>query len=90
MDAKGALEALGRVLESLSYQKVLQRGFAVVHGPGGLITRAGQVSKGLAVELEFADGRARATGAGGAAAPRGKGRRTPGRSSGGDPQGSLL
>ncbi len=90
LDAKGVLEALGRVLESLSYQKVLERGFAVVHGPGGLITRAGQVSKGLAVELEFADGRARATGAGGSAAPRGKGRRKPGVSSGDDPQGSLL
>ncbi len=89
-EADRVLKTLERVLESLSYRKGLERGFAVVHGPGGLITRAGQVSKGLAVELEFADGRARATGAGGSAAPRGKTRRTPGVSSGDDPQGSLL
>ncbi len=89
-EADRVLKTLERVLESLSYRKGLERGFAVVHGPGGLITRAGQVSKGLAVELEFADGRARATVARGSAAPRGKTRRTPGVSSGDDPQGSLL
>ncbi len=56
------LEALGRVLESTSYRTVLKRGFAVVHGPEGPITRAAGVLSGLALELEFADGRAPATG----------------------------
>ncbi len=56
------LEALGRVLESTSYRTVLKRGFAVVHGPDGPITQAARVLPDLALELEFADGRAPATG----------------------------
>jgi exodeoxyribonuclease VII large subunit len=49
------LEGLNRVLESVSYKKVLQRGYAVVRGPEGAITRAEQVSAGLALDLEFAN-----------------------------------
>ena len=93
LDAKGALEALGRVLESLSYQKVLERGFAVVHGPGGLITRAAQVTPGLALDIEFANQEhAAAVGAGGGATaalkPRKKKPAKPPRDD--EPQGSLL
>jgi exodeoxyribonuclease VII large subunit len=65
-DLEGKLETFGRVLESTSYRTVLRRGFAVVHGPEGLITRAEGVTAGLALELEFADGKARATGEDGA------------------------
>ncbi|MEE8189701.1 MAG: exodeoxyribonuclease VII large subunit [Kiloniellales bacterium] len=94
LDARGALESLARVLESLSYHQVLERGFAVVHGPKGLISRAGQVTPGLALELEFADGRAGATASGptgGAAAMPKPGQKKPAKPPRDDePQGSLL
>jgi exodeoxyribonuclease VII large subunit len=67
-DLAGKLETFGRVLESTSYRTVLRRGFAVVHGVEGPITRAAGVTAGLALELEFADGRAQATGDGGSPA----------------------
>jgi len=51
------LAGLGRVLESLSYKGVLQRGFAVVRADGAVIPRAAGVSAGAALEIEFADGR---------------------------------
>ncbi len=92
-DAGAALKALARVLESVSYENVLKRGFAVVHGPGGLIARAAQVTPGLALDIEFGDGRAAAVGAAaiGAAAPKSKPKRKPAKPPGDDePQGSLL
>ena len=49
---------LGQLLKSLSYAKTLERGFAVVHADGQVVTRAAQVEVGQALELEFADGRA--------------------------------
>ncbi|HSR71577.1 MAG TPA: exodeoxyribonuclease VII large subunit, partial [Kiloniellales bacterium] len=58
------LAALGRVLDSVSYKKVLARGFAVVRGPEGILSRAATVAAGLPLELEFQDGRAKAVGAG--------------------------
>ncbi len=61
-ERRNALEGLGRVLESMSYKKVLQRGYAVVRGPEGAITTPQGVTPGLALELEFAAGRATATG----------------------------
>jgi exodeoxyribonuclease VII large subunit len=76
----------------VSYENVLKRGFAVVHGPEGLISRAAQVAPGLALEIEFNDGRAGAIGAVGAAggaAPMSKKKPSrPPRDDG--PQGSLL
>ncbi|MGH6946844.1 MAG: exodeoxyribonuclease VII large subunit [Kiloniellales bacterium] len=90
--ARNALAACAGLLESLSYHNVLKRGFAVVHGPDGVIQSAQAVTVGLPLALEFADGRAAATGDGGAqkapsvtpkpAASR-KGKRD-------DPQGNLL
>ena len=73
-ERQNALEGLGRVLESMSYKKVLQRGYAVVRGPEGAITDPDAVTPGLALELEFAAGRATATGGAGtgAAAAAGK------------------
>ncbi|GAB4232055.1 MAG: exodeoxyribonuclease VII large subunit [Kiloniellaceae bacterium] len=56
------VDGLNRVLESVSYKKVLQRGYAVVRGPEGAITKPDEVTAGLALELEFASGRAAATG----------------------------
>ena len=68
-DAKEGVSALGRVLESVSYQKVLERGYAVVRGPDGVISRAAEVSPGMAIAIEFADNRT---------APLGANRRGPG------------
>ena len=87
--AVDGIAALGRVLESASYHNTLKRGFAVVHGPQGLITRAKLVTPGLALDLEFADDRVPAVAAGDApaASRRGRRRRGPGKDG---PQGSLF
>jgi exodeoxyribonuclease VII large subunit len=51
------IEALGRVLEGLSYKSALDRGFALVRGEDGTIRRrTGQVVSGEALSLTFADG----------------------------------
>ena len=93
IDRRQALKTLERVLESTSYANVLQRGFAVVRGPEGVIARAAGVTPGLALDIEFGDGHAAAVGTGARPArtrepkPRAK-RAKP--SSGDEPQGSLL
>ncbi len=91
IDCRQALKTLERVLDSSSYQRALKRGFAVVRGPGGLLTRAAQVSSGLALDIEFGDGHAAAVGAGSdaSAAPKPKKKRAK-PPPGDDPQGSLL
>ncbi len=58
-EARRNFEGMGRVLESLSYRKVLERGFAVVHGEEGIVTRAVGLANAGALALEFADGRAK-------------------------------
>jgi len=90
-DAGSALTALARVLESVSYENVLKRGFAVVHGPEGLIARAAQITPGLALDIEFANRQhAPAIGAPGGAATKPR-KHKPARPPGGtEPQGSLL
>lgn len=51
-----------KLLESLSYQNVLERGFALVHErDGGPLTRVAGVQAGQAIQIEFYDGRANAT-----------------------------
>jgi exodeoxyribonuclease VII large subunit len=89
-DAGAALTALARVLESVSYENVLKRGFAVVHGPAGLIARAAQVTPGLALDIEFGDGRAAAVGADGASTPKPRKRKSAKPPADDEPQGSLL
>ena len=85
------LTALGRLLDSVSYRSVLERGFAVVRGPDGVITGAQGVTAGLALEIEFADGRAAAVGAGPPTkAPKRRAAKSTAGGSGDDPQGSLL
>jgi len=76
---------LARLLGSLGYRRTLERGYAVVRGPeGGLLTRAGEVAAGAALEIEFADERVRAVAGGGRPAPKAKG------GSGGGGQQSLF
>src|ERR1700742_3687876 len=51
------LESLTRVLESISYRAVLERGFALVKGPDGTLRRrASQIKPGEHLHLTFADG----------------------------------
>jgi exodeoxyribonuclease VII large subunit len=51
-----------KLLESLSYQNVLERGFALVHErDGGPLPRVAGVQAGQAIQIEFYDGRANAT-----------------------------
>ena len=84
-DLGSRLAAEAKLLESLSYHGVLERGFAVVRAIGaGPITSAAAATPGLAVEIEFRDGRRRATMNGATATSRPKPPRTT------DDQGSLL
>ncbi len=51
------LERLDRLRQTLGYRETLKRGFAVVHGPAGLITRAADAAQTPRFEIEFLDGR---------------------------------
>ena len=76
---------LDQLLSSLSYRSVLARGFALVRdGDGRAIRSAAAMPPGQPVELEFADGKARALAEG--RAPR----RTPRERAGGATQGDLF
>ncbi|MDE2351971.1 MAG: exodeoxyribonuclease VII large subunit [Alphaproteobacteria bacterium] len=56
-----------RLLDSLSYRSVLERGFAVVRGADGAVRRrAGEVAAGEHLTLTFSDGSKAATAEGGA------------------------
>lgn len=55
--AQDALKQQARVLESVSYERVLARGFALVSRPDGALVRSIQaVSEGDRLRLRFADG----------------------------------
>jgi len=100
VDRRDRLDGLGRVLESVSYRKVLARGYAVVRGPEGLIARAAAVTPGLALAIEFADGKvaaqataqstAQATSQTRGGRPPAAGHKAARRPAKDDPQGSLL
>lgn len=74
--ARRALETQARVLDSLSYEGVLKRGFALVTAAdGGLVRAAMSVAGGDVLSLRFADGSVEAIASGGrqkAAAPEAK------------------
>lgn len=62
-ETRRLLGGLSRVLESISYRAVLERGFALVRGPEGTLRRrAAAVRDGEALTLVFADGTAPAVG----------------------------
>lgn len=55
---RSVIVAQDRILQSLSYRNVLQRGFALVRdAEGGPVRQAASVSVGMTLSLEFADGR---------------------------------
>ncbi|MBN8941566.1 MAG: exodeoxyribonuclease VII large subunit [Rhizobiales bacterium] len=87
------LEAAAKLLGALSYQGVLARGFALVRdGAGRPLRSAGAVTPGLALSIEFADGRVAAR-AEGDEPPRPAPARAepkPARKAGGEGQGSLF
>ncbi len=63
------VERADRLLTAFSYREVLKRGFALVRdGDGHPLRAAANVSAGLALEIEFADGRVAATADGGVGA----------------------
>jgi exodeoxyribonuclease VII large subunit len=86
-------ERAGQLLTAFSYRGVLERGFALVRGTdGNPLRRAAAVQAGQGLDIEFADGRARATAEGApalmpVAAPRPRRRRRGGDVEG---QGSLF
>ena len=83
------LDSVGRLLETLSHQSILKRGFALVTRQGGGVVRAaGELAAGDALQLRFADGEAPAI-VSETAAPKPRAKREPG-SSGGGAQGSLF
>lgn len=64
--ASQRLSAQTRVLESVSYKAVLERGFALVKASDGAVRRrASSVKSGEVLTLSFADGEARAVAEGG-------------------------
>jgi exodeoxyribonuclease VII large subunit len=82
-----ALEAIGRLLESYSYDHVLKRGFALVrNATGEPVLAAGGIGPGQRLRLQFHDGEMPVVTEGRAAAPRRPG---PGKGGSGG-QGSLL
>jgi exodeoxyribonuclease VII large subunit len=68
-----ALDAQGRLLETLSHQSVLARGFALaMRADGTLVRAAAGLAEGDALRLRFADGEAPVTvGEGGAKRKKG-------------------
>jgi exodeoxyribonuclease VII large subunit len=77
-EARRRVQAAERLLQGLSYENVLMRGFAVVRDGGGApVTLAAATAPGMALDIQFKDGRVGAHVDGGEAAPRGP-RRRPG------------
>jgi len=52
-----SLDGPVKLLESLSHRRVLERGYALVHGSGGLVTTRARAAAESGLEIEFADGR---------------------------------
>ncbi len=87
-DARHRLEGNAKLLESLSYERVLGRGYAVVREAGGPpLTKASAAKAGLGLEIQFQDGRVGAR-VEGDAAPRRRPSRKRGRTPG--DQGQLF
>lgn len=71
-DRQRQLESLGALLESFSYKKVLERGYAVVRDPSGVLVSAADAKAGSAWIVEFKDGKTEVTVGPGSAAPPAK------------------
>lgn len=51
------LDRLDRLRVTLGYEETLKRGFAVVHGPDGVLTSAAQAAQTPHFDIQFGDGR---------------------------------
>ncbi|NOX82687.1 MAG: hypothetical protein GXP06_06825, partial [Alphaproteobacteria bacterium] len=70
-ERKTALAGAARVLETVSYARVLERGFALVRNEAGVvIRRAGDVAAGARGQIQFADGARDVAFGGGATKPK--------------------
>ncbi len=70
---RGRYDGVAGLLRSLSYQGILERGFALVRdASGSMVRRADAVAAGDALEIEFTDGRVPVTAGDGGAKPRPK------------------
>ncbi|MDD3443904.1 MAG: exodeoxyribonuclease VII large subunit [Zavarzinia sp.] len=76
-DGARSLAASAQMLESLSYQRVLARGYAVVRHEGQLTSSARGIRPGDSLEIEFADGKLGAVAAGDSPKRRKKTETTP-------------
>ena len=86
-DARSAWRRLGDLLESYSFERVLERGYSVVFNAGGdPVTSSKSLSPSDSVELRFSDGSANAVITSGKPAPK---KRTPAKTSD-RRQGNLL
>jgi exodeoxyribonuclease VII large subunit len=86
-DARTRVESHGKLLASYSYERVLERGFAVVRdAKARLLTSVAAAKPGLGLRIEFRDGTAAAT-VDGTAPPR---KRPRAATADDEPQGSLL
>lgn len=56
-DRARRLDSLGALLESFSYKKVLERGYAVVRDGSGAVMRAADAESGAVWSIEFTDGK---------------------------------
>lgn len=74
--AQDRLARSARLLETLSYQSTLARGYAVIRDTeGSLVSRAADVKSGAGLEVEFADNRVAVVASGGPAKPAEKPRK---------------
>jgi exodeoxyribonuclease VII large subunit len=90
---RAAFRAQAHVLDSVSYERVLARGFALVTKPGGALVRsAGAIAEGDALRLRFSDGEVAATAGKSAPVPSSSDPQRPRirRAKRGDDQGSLF
>src|SRR5690606_19266713 len=86
---KTRVQGTGQLLAAYSYKGVLSRGFALVRGADGAPLRSAKaVTPGLALQIEFGDGRVAARAEGGEAAPPAAATRPKPKPGGG--QGSLF
>jgi exodeoxyribonuclease VII large subunit len=91
-DLERRLGHASALLDSYSYERVLDRGFVLVRGPEGPVTVAEQATAGLAVTLQFKGGESRGAvidGDAGGKAPAAK-RKKPAPPTDGTGQGRLL
>ncbi|SFM90949.1 Exodeoxyribonuclease VII large subunit [Thioclava dalianensis] len=85
------LERLDRMRQTLGYRETLKRGFAVIHGPEGVITESETARRQPGLEIEFADGKlAVIPGGGSPTAPPAKSKAKKKPADPGSDQGSLF